>query len=401
MQVIFIVLVLVYMAGVISLANQLDAQQRTVKPAPSSLVYPYSASKLPMSTSSSSVADGASPRGVHLLRFALLFLVALLILNGMSVLLSAVVPPEAVAVAGEATALEISFNRALAVLAICVVAAGLSVWVVLSGAGRAQLAKWLGNIADFDANAYVHQTALVLAIVLLAYTTIDIILVGGVEGLAESLETQQIGVFDAVLNVLIMPTVALLGVGILTRRTWGAALVRLGLRFPTRDDLVYGVGMAVFCLALIVAFASVLSLFIPPEVLEEQSAASQQIARAFGGSLMLAFLAAFSAAVGEEILFRGALQPIFGLVPTTIFFALLHSQYALTPASAAIVLVGGAFGWLRQRYSTTAAIIAHFIYNFVQLALVALVLRLEEAGMLPEVGFVVINAFISIIPGLS
>jgi uncharacterized protein len=68
-------------------------------------------------------------------------------------------------------------------------------------------------------------------------------------------------------------------------------------------------------------------------------------------------------------LFRGALQPVFGLWITSIFFALLHTQYTLTPASLTIVVVALGLGWLRRRYSTAASIVAHFVYNFVLLAL--------------------------------
>jgi membrane protease YdiL (CAAX protease family) len=100
--------------------------------------------------------------------------------------------------------------------------------------------------------------------------------------------------------------------------------------------------------------------------------------------LWIAFLAAASAAIGEEILFRGALQPVFGIIPTTLFFALLHSQYALTPSTIVIILVGGAFGWLKEKQSTTAAIIAHFAYNFVLLGIAYVAVRLEEMGITPE-----------------
>ncbi|MEO0565779.1 MAG: CPBP family intramembrane glutamic endopeptidase, partial [Chloroflexota bacterium] len=115
-----------------------------------------------------------------------------------------------------------------------------------------------------------------------------------------------------------------------------------------------------------------------------QGAASDQIAQILSQSLWIAFLAAASAAIGEEILFRGALQPIFGLIPTTLLFALLHSQYAFTPGSLAIVLVGGVFGWLKNRQRTTAAIIAHFTYNFVLLMFAYIAFRLEEMGITPE-----------------
>jgi len=81
-------------------------------------------------------------------------------------------------------------------------------------------------------------------------------------------------------------------------------------------------------------------------------------------TIPLAFLVATTAAVGEEIFFRGAVQPIFGIIPTSIFFALIHTQVLLSPGIVGIFLISLAFGWLRKKYSTTAAIIAHFIYNF-------------------------------------
>jgi membrane protease YdiL (CAAX protease family) len=173
------------------------------------------------------------------------------------------------------------------------------------------------------------------------------------------------------------------------RRNFSETMQRLDLRLPTGGDIIWGLGTAFACLMFIFVVAGLMSLVLSPEMMEEQGAASEQIARAFGGSLLLVFLAAFSAAVGEEILFRGALQPVFGLIPTTLFFALLHSQYTFTPAAAMIIVVGGAMGWLKDRQSTTAAIIAHFVYNFIQLGIAYLYLQLEEAGLIPEtVGFI-------------
>lgn len=78
---------------------------------------------------------------------------------------------------------------------------------------------------------------------------------------------------------------------------------------------------------------------------------------------------ATSAAISEEIAFRGALQPVFGFWATALIFALTHMQYALTPATLIIFGVAVAFGWLRMRYNTTVAIVTHFFYNFIPLAL--------------------------------
>ncbi|NDJ85058.1 MAG: CPBP family intramembrane metalloprotease, partial [Chloroflexi bacterium] len=68
-----------------------------------------------------------------------------------------------------------------------------------------------------------------------------------------------------------------------------------------------------------------------------------------------------------------ALQPIFGLWWTAIFFTLVHMQYTLTPAALIILMVAIGLGWLRRRYNLYAAIAAHFLYNFIPLALSVLI----------------------------
>jgi membrane protease YdiL (CAAX protease family) len=83
-------------------------------------------------------------------------------------------------------------------------------------------------------------------------------------------------------------------------------------------------------------------------------------------------LVAGGAAIGEEIFMRGALQPVFGIGLTSAFFALLHSQYLLTPTFAFIFFVGVVFGIVRRNVGTTSAVIAHFIYNVAPFLLVIL-----------------------------
>src|SRR5262249_23771086 len=143
------------------------------------------------------------------------------------------------------------------------------------------------------------------------------------------------------------------------------------LRLPTRQDVIWGVGVGLALIGALFVMSAIWQLFVSPEELTQQNAAAEQIASAFN-TLPLAFILSLAAAVSEEIFFLGALQPVFGLVGTSIFFALLHIQYRLTPATIIIFVVGIGLGWLRQRQSTTASIIAHFVYNFVQLALAIL-----------------------------
>jgi len=183
---------------------------------------------------------------------------------------------------------------------------------------------------------------------------------------ADSLAISSVA-FEAVLRVV----GALLGVGFAIRRSLQQSLDRLGLRVPTAADLRWGIGAGVALYALLLVTVTIWANLVTPQQLQEQTQAADQLSSMFN-TLPLALVVSISAAVGEEILFRGALQPVFGWVLTSILFALLHMQYTLTPATIIIFFVSLGLGWVRMRQSTTAAMIAHFVYNFIQLAPVAL-----------------------------
>ena len=70
-----------------------------------------------------------------------------------------------------------------------------------------------------------------------------------------------------------------------------------------------------------------------------------------------------AAALGEELVFRGAMQPRFGLLLTAILFALLHSNYGITLSTAVVLILGLVLGWQRIRYNTSSAMITHATYN--------------------------------------
>ncbi len=80
------------------------------------------------------------------------------------------------------------------------------------------------------------------------------------------------------------------------------------------------------------------------------------------------------AGVGEELLFRGALQtklgdwstPIIGLLVTSLLFGLAHALSKLYFAFA--VIVGAFLGWLAYRYhDLVAPMVAHGLYDFLAL----------------------------------
>jgi membrane protease YdiL (CAAX protease family) len=222
------------------------------------------------------------------------------------------------------------------------------------------------QIVGFDPQSMVHMTALIFCLYLAASTVLDFLLAGGLGGMAQSFEgiTTQ-GLWE---QAAILVLFAVIGVGVGVRRRGVAALQRLGLRAPTLSELGMALAMAFFLYGLAFGIGIVWQILTPKDVFDQQTVLSNEIGSSIN-TLTLGFILAITAALGEEIAFRGALQPIFGLIPTTILFAFIHSQYILTPASLLIFCVGLGFGWLRRRYNTTTAIVAHFLYDFTLIAL--------------------------------
>lgn len=79
----------------------------------------------------------------------------------------------------------------------------------------------------------------------------------------------------------------------------------------------------------------------------------------------VALILGFSAGIGEEILFRGAIQPRLGIGFTALLFAVAHSQYGFTFATIGILIIGVVLGYQRKYLNTTSCIITHGAYNTV------------------------------------
>ena len=83
-----------------------------------------------------------------------------------------------------------------------------------------------------------------------------------------------------------------------------------------------------------------------------------------------AFWLALLSSVGEELFFRGAMQPSLGIWITTAAFGLAHlpPMRRLLPWTAAALLLGLAMGYITLWSGNLAgAILAHFLVNFLNL----------------------------------
>lgn len=237
---------------------------------------------------------------------------------------------------------------------------------IASTEARQLLAQVIRQRGDYNPQSPVHTTAIVLTLLMTVSQIVLFLLSGGPEAMAESIEAEGVDPGLPVLQAVLQIAAAFLGVGYAIRRDLAQTLARLGLRMPTPEDIRWGFGGGLILYGIAIVFSVLISILLPETV--DQTSAAESLAAAFA-TVPLALLLSASAAVGEEIFYRGALQPVFGNVLVSMFFAVMHTQLLLSPAIVVIFIVSYFLGWLRQKHSTTAAIIAHFVYNMVQLLL--------------------------------
>lgn len=261
-----------------------------------------------------------------------------------------------------------------AALVVSLGGAGASYLFVSSAVVRLRIAGWIQRTGQsrFDVMSVVHIVALVLMIFVLVMQFMQFVVLGGLAGVVAFLDEVQADIPGLITDMLVNVLLALLGVGLWLRRNEAQTADRLGLTLPSLREIGIAIAAGVGLHLLVVPLTMLLSAFTPEDVLELQSLISERMLVIYGDSLFVGFMVALTASIGEEILYRGALQPVFGVLLTTLFFAVMHIQYTLTPASVVIFIVGLGFALLRQRYSTTTAILAHFVYNFVPFVLLLL-----------------------------
>ncbi len=254
---------------------------------------------------------------------------------------------------------------------------GLGLWIpalfgliVLLPPVRRAIAKLL----PIDAGSIVHAVALSFATLILPnlFITLGI----GLENLTENL-SETTDATDLILTTwgqnFGLFVLGLIGVGWLTRRPFSKVFKRLALRMVSPLEILIGLGAGVGLLILLaglLAIADAAGLGDPAV-----DALSEELYGPFFKSIVGILTVGVAAAWGEETVFRGALQPKFGRMFTSLLFAITHGNYGLSMTTVGIFLVGYALGYIRDRYSTTTAMITHATFNCVQALIAYLALQ--------------------------
>lgn len=158
-------------------------------------------------------------------------------------------------------------------------------------------------------------------------------------------------------------------------------------RFPGREigiGIVAGLAAWLLVLAAVLLFALVLASLFGEELLPQAPPAV--IPWIAGRPIFLRLLIAGAAGLVEETFFRGFLQPRIGIGLSTLFFALAHLSYDQPIMLVGITLLSLFYGSLvRWRQNLWPAIVAHFLFDAIQLLVVIpAALKLLYGGGSPE-----------------
>jgi membrane protease YdiL (CAAX protease family) len=164
---------------------------------------------------------------------------------------------------------------------------------------------------------------------------------------------------DPLVSVATDVTLALAGVGLGLTRGLRESLARLDVRAISRRQILMAVGVAAIFQVGVASLEYLESVLLPSvHALEDRFGYEFIGLPPWAGAV----LTSASAGIGEEVLFRGALQPRLGVILTAVLFGALHVQYQV-PGMIVIVLIGIGLGLVKERTSTTFTIIVHVLYD--------------------------------------
>lgn len=227
--------------------------------------------------------------------------------------------------------------------------------------------RWIASISTLDAANPLHAVSLAMTMFIPIYLALTLGI--GLDTLSTQLarQAEETGQPPVTLTFLWVQTltfvfIALIGVGWLTRRSFGEALTRLDIVKPTARQVLIGIGGAL-AMVPVVSLLSAVAQATGVGVDANVDALTEQLIGPITQSPLGILSIGLAAAIGEEAIFRGAMQPRFGLIATALLFALVHSNYGLSLATLVVFVLGLLLGWLRIRYNTTTAMVAHAVYN--------------------------------------
>ena len=230
-------------------------------------------------------------------------------------------------------------------------------------------------LTDIDPQSFVHAIALATVIAITLMCLVPLVAVGEPPllpllkvdgGMALPPDDEQL---RSTFYMLVwgLPA-AFVAIGYPQRRTLREAQYRLGLQRPTVRQVVFSVVM-VGALLLVMPLLGYGIEFLWKTLgwtITDEEAIKQLFG--FTAGPMAAFIASVAAGLGEEVVFRGVLQPRLGILLPALMFTSVHAFQYNFDALIQVFLLGVLFGVVRNWTNTTTSALIHFGYDFVLLS---------------------------------
>ena len=231
------------------------------------------------------------------------------------------------------------------------------------------------QVLDISPQSFVHATALATVFAIMLMSMIPLLAFGGPPALpllqvqmasgdapdaGEQLRTTFYSFVWALPGTF-------LAVGYPLRRTWQEAQQRLGLVRPTVRQLILSVVMTGVLLGVMPLMGHGIEFLW--KALGWPITDEETIKQLFGFTAgpVGAIVAAVVAGLGEELVFRGVLQPRLGIFLPALMFTAVHALQYNFDALIQVLFLGIVFGVIRKRTNTTTSAIIHGAYDFVLL----------------------------------
>lgn len=223
--------------------------------------------------------------------------------------------------------------------------------------------KLVASVTPMDPSSPIDLSGLAMILAVMTFLVVQAMLTGPVETDSATTTALTGNVVWLVLNAATFVLVAYAAVGYRIHRTGPQATERLGLRVP--DLKTIGLGLA-FVIPSFAAstIGSILTVAFQPDVVNNLEETMEQMTSGLQNPIGALFIG-LSAGIGEEVLFRGAVQPRYGIVIAALFWTALHVQYDFSFVLLGLFGVGVILGLERRYFGTTAAIITHAVYNII------------------------------------
>lgn len=221
--------------------------------------------------------------------------------------------------------------------------------------------KLVASFTPLDPNSPIDLCGLAFVLWVPAFLLIAAVQSGPADVGSDGATSLTQNAFYLILTAVTFLGIAYVSVGYRIYRNGVEATERLGIAIPNLRTIAISVAMVVpaFAVSMI---GSALTVAFQPDVVDNLEGTMEQMTNGLDNPLG-ALLIGLTAGVGEEVLFRGAIQPRFGIVLAALFWTTLHVQYDFSFVLLGLFGVGILFGVQRKYLGTTSAVITHALYN--------------------------------------